>query len=214
MLTALFCLLVVGSLLHIGENVHKNRLMNAENQRKLIHITTAAFIATWPWLIGWTSIQVIGTLLLIGVLVNRSIAFFSFNHKNRQESYGDIFLALAVILVPALTHDKVFFAVAMLSVALADGLAAVAGTNFGQKWRYKVFGQTKTVVGTMTFWLVSLCVIGAGVLFVRPLINFNDYLLLLLVLPPILALLENFAKYGSDNLIIPIAIIVALGMAT
>jgi dolichol kinase len=213
MLTALFCLLVVGSLLHIGENVSRRRILSPENQRKLVHITTASFIAFWPWILTWHQIQIIGTFMLLGVLANRSIAFFSFNHKYRQRNYGDIFLALAVIIAPAFTHNKVYFAIAMLSVALADGLAAVAGTSLGQKWQYKVFGQTKTIVGTMTFWLIALCVIGTGALFVRPLLNFTDYLWLLILLPPALALLENAAKYGSDNLIIPIAVIAAFGLA-
>jgi dolichol kinase len=64
----------------------------------------------------------------------------------------------------------------MLHVALADGFAAIIGTKYGRAWAYKVFGQTKTIIGSMTFWVVSLCILGIGLLFAHDLIPFSHYI--------------------------------------
>jgi dolichol kinase len=106
-----------------------------------------------------------------------------------------------------------FFTLAILTMALADGLAAVIGQNYGSQWRYKVFHQLKTVVGSMTFWFVSTCILGAGLLYAHDVINFNHYVLLVLVLPPVLTIVENVVGLGLDNIFVPLAVIIALQIA-
>jgi dolichol kinase len=132
----------------------------------------------------------------------------------RQQTYGDVFLALSITTAALITDQKVFFAIAMLHIALADGLAAIIGTKFGGKWKYKIFGQIKTLVGSMTFWVVSILILGSGLLAAHDLISFNNYALLLIFLPPILTAVENLAVLGTDNLAIPIVTILALQIAT
>jgi dolichol kinase len=146
-------------------------------------------------------------------LVNRQIKILHYLGGIRQQTYGDVFLALSITTTALLTNEKIFFAVAILHVALADGLAAIIGTKFGRKFRYKVFGQTKTVIGTMTFWLLSVAILAVGLLPAYDLIPFNHYAALLILLPPILALTENAAVWGVDNLAIPIVVIAALHLA-
>lgn len=204
------CLLGVGAILGISEILWQKKILKGENQRKFVHIAGGCFAAFWPWLISWRAIQVLGVVLLAGVLANRYRKFSHFQDGTRRESYGDIFSALAIVACASLTTEPVFFAIAILHLALADGLAAVVGTGYGKKWRYKVFGHTKTVIGSMTFWFVSLCIIGCGVLFASDILAYTNYALLLVALPPILATLENLAILGSDNIVIPVAVIFTL----
>jgi dolichol kinase len=88
------------------------------------------------------------------------------------------------------------------------------GTKYGRKWSYKVFGQTKTVFGSMTFWIISLCILGIGLLPAHNLIPFSHYALLLVLLPPILTATENLAVWGTDNLAIPMIVLIALQIAS
>jgi dolichol kinase len=131
----------------------------------------------------------------------------------RQQTYGDVFLALSVTTTALMTDKKIFFAVAMLNVALADGFVAIIGTKFGMKWKYEIFGQTKTVLGSMTFWIVSLCILGAGLLPALSAISLNHYAALLIILPPVLTITENLAVWGTDNLAIPFVVLVALQLS-
>jgi phytol kinase len=213
MLNLFACLGGLVIILLISELVHRNRILKGENERKLVHICAGSFIAFWPWLISFKSIQLIGIAMIIVVLLNRTKDYLHILGGVRTRYYGAVFLALAVVLAAMLTSNKVFFAIAMLHISLADGLAAVIGVNFGKNWAYKVFGQTKTVLGSMTFWVVSLCILGIAVPLSDGLILYNHYVLLLIFLPPILTALENISIWGTDNIILPVAVIGALNLA-
>jgi dolichol kinase len=136
----------------------------------------------------------------------------AYHGRIRRVTYGDIFLALAILLSSIITDNKIFFAIAILEVALADGLAAVAGISYGKRWGYKVFGYTKTVIGTMVFWIVTVEILTAGVLAAHDTFSYQDYFYILLLLPPLLTILENLAIFGVDNLVIPLLTIAILQM--
>lgn len=210
MLAVIACAIGIVFILVSGELLWHEKILRGEFQRKYVHILTACFVATWPWLISFKAIQLLGVVALAAQLLNRWITLLHYNSfGDRGSTYGDVFVALAIIICALATANKTYFALAMLELGLADGLAAVVGTKFGQDWRYKVFGSTKTVIGTMTFWLVSLAIFGAGLPFAHSL-NLHAYNYLLIFLPPALALLENISLAGLDNLTLPIATIAAL----
>jgi dolichol kinase len=64
----------------------------------------------------------------------------------------------------------------------------------------------------MAFWLVSVSILTAGVLASHNLFTYRDYYYLLLLLPPVLTILENFAVLGADNIVIPLVTIAALNL--
>ncbi|HVO86692.1 MAG TPA: hypothetical protein VMT23_03120 [Candidatus Binatia bacterium] len=213
MLNVVICILGVLGLLLVGEKLSKAKIIKGEDSRKFVHITVGTFIASWPWLISWQAIQVIGLLMLLAITANHYRIFFNFSKSIKRRTYGEYFFALAITVCAMLTTNKVFFAIAMAHLALADGLAAVAGTHYGKKLTYKVFGQKKTVIGTMTFWITSLFILGFGLLFVHDLIPYSSYYWLILLLPPVLTIAENAAVFGLDNIVVPVLVIVVLKMA-
>ena len=213
MLATAVCLLGVFALLLLAETLSRQKILKGENQRKLSHISIGTFIAFWPWLISWRAIQVISVTMLIVVLANRRLEIFRSINGHRRGEYGDTFLAVAILLCSLLTTTKIFFTLAILNVALADGLAAVVGIKYGSPWRYKVLNQMKTVIGSMAFWFISVCILGVGILFAHDIIGFAAYAALLLALPPVLVILENLSGYGLDNITIPVAVLLALHMA-
>ena len=210
MFGVLACLLGIFAILILNEYLYKRNLLKGELKRKLVHILAACFIATWPWLISWKSIQVIGIAMVAVLVINRKIKVLNYLGGVRKDSYGDIFLAIATTAAAFFTDNNIFFAVAILHVALADGLAATIGTKFGQKWRYEVFGYKKTIVGSMVFWVTSIFILGIGLLGAYETIQFSTYAKIIILLPPALTILENLAIKGSDNLVLPLAIIYVL----
>jgi phytol kinase len=213
MLNIFACLGGLVIILLLSELIFQNKILKGENERKFVHICAGTFIAFWPWLISWKSIQLIGMAMIIVVLLNRTKDYLHILGGVRTRYYGDVFLALAVVLTAMLTTNKVFFAIAILNISLADGFAAIIGVNFGKNWAYKVFGQTKTVLGTMTFWVVSLTILGIAVPLANGAIPYNHYVWLLVLLPPFLTFLENISIWGTDNIVLPVAVIGALNLA-
>ncbi|OGL25109.1 hypothetical protein A3A68_02265 [Candidatus Saccharibacteria bacterium RIFCSPLOWO2_01_FULL_48_13] len=214
MLGLLVCVVGVVAVMIATEVIWRRKLLHGEVQRKFAHITGGTFAAFWPWLVSWRTIQLLGVAMLAGALLNRYKKFSHFADGVRRESYGEIFSALAIILCASLTTEPIFYALAILHLALADGLAAIIGTRYGRQLKYFVFGQEKTIIGTMTFWVVSVIILGTGLLFANQLIDYQVYAALLLVMPPFLAALENLAVYGSDNIVVPAAALVIFSLAS
>jgi dolichol kinase len=149
MLAVLLSLFTVLGVLLLDEYLWRKKIIHGELKRKLVHIAVTSFVAFWPWLMSWKAIQLIGIAMILVLLVNRQVKVLHYLGGIRQQTFGDVFLALSITTTALLTDEKIFFAVAMLHVALADGFAAMIGTKFGMKWKYSVFGQTKTVLGSM-----------------------------------------------------------------
>jgi phytol kinase len=211
MLAVILCLTTLVALVLIAEILWEQRKLKGEYLRKLIHISGGTFIAFWPWFMSWGAIQVLGVLALLGFLINRELKLFNFLGRLKRISSGEIFFSLAIIICATLTTSKVFFAVSILMVALADGLAAVMGTAYGlHRWKYTIYGHTKTLIGSMTFWIVAILILGAGLLFAHDSISFNNYILIIFALPPVLTTVENFSVYGLDNLVLPVVTLVIL----
>lgn len=210
MLAVTACLIGIFALLVIAELLGKYRILKGEYHRKFLHIAAGTFIAFWPWLISWRAIEIIGLVMLAVMIANRYISFLNYRGRIGRASYGDICLALAIFLSALLTHNKIFFALAILEVSIADGLAAVAGKTYGKNWDYKVFGHKKTVVGSMVFWIATVCIFGVGLLPAHNFISFQDYYFILLLVPPLFTIIENLSVFGLDNLVLPLLTIALL----
>ena len=213
MLAIIACMFGVLAILVTAEILWHHKILIGENERKFVHILVGTFAAFWPWFISWEAVQLIGSVMLIATLLNRHRLTFNYSAGLRKNGYGDILLALAIVMCATLTREPLFFTLAILHLSLADGFAAVVGVNFGKYWNYKIFKQAKTVLGTMAFWFVSLCILSVGTLFAYDLISFPNYLLLILLLPPLLTLVENISIRGFDNIMVPMVALLALTIA-
>lgn len=209
MLAVLASLVGVLAILTMAEMLWRTDILKGEYQRKFVHVPAAAFFAVWPWLLSWRQIQLLGLAMLVVLGANKFDEVLHFSADLRKKGLGGVCLALAVVFCAFITTNKLFFAIALLHVSLADGFAAVIGTRYGYNWRYKVFGQLKTVLGTMTFWLMSLLILGIGLLSTGG----HNYGLLLVCLPPTLAAVENITPLGLDNLTVPLAALLVLKLA-
>jgi dolichol kinase len=210
MLAVFICLAGLFVLLVIAEFLRRKKLVTGEYHRKLLHIAGGTFIAFWPWLISYRAIQLIALAMIAVMLINRYVSVFNYQGILGRARYGDMLYALAVVLTAAFAHDKIIFALAILQVALADGLAAVLGIRYGKYWGYKFLNSKKTVIGSMVFWLVSASILGVGLLYLHDSISFRDYYLLITLLPPLLTFAENISIYGIDNIVLPLLTVIIL----
>lgn len=199
----------VGLLLYFGEILQTRYDYHPEITRKFVHITVATFAAFWPLFMTWGAIMLMSVLLFGGVLFSKRVALFHSIHDVHRLTWGEIFFPVSIGLCALLSsggNAAWIFAAAMLHLGLADGLAAVVGTLFGRKSRYKILGHTKSRPGTITFWLCSFMIILICGVLNGPHVSF----LTLLFLPLVATLFENIGIAGSDNILVPILIVVIL----
>lgn len=209
MLSVLIAVIGVALLLYFGEILQRRYDYHPEITRKFIHISVATFAAFWPLFMSYAAIMLMSVLLFGGVLFSKRVALFHSIHDVHRLTWGEIFFPMSIGLSALLSSGGAaawIFAAAMLHLGLADGLAAVVGILFGRHHRYKVLGHTKSRAGTIAFWACSFLII----LICGVLNGPHDSLLTLLILPTVATILENFGIAGSDNLLVPMLVVVIL----
>lgn len=208
MIATIFSLLVVFGLVVFGEYLWRTHKLKGEIGRKFIHITVGSFVAFWPIYMSFRSVQLISMAFLLVVLASKYFNVFKAIHTIDRKTWGDVMFAVGIGLTALLTKSTWVFAAAILHLSLADGLAAVIGKRYGRTNGYKVFGYTKSIAGTTTFWLVSVIILvtvftfgAAGQWATVPLIIW---------LPIVAGAIENMGIYGLDNIFVPLLIVIAL----
>lgn len=193
---------VVLGILMLSEVGWRKNWLHGEVGRKFVHITVGTFVAFWPYFLDWTEIRLLSLAFFVIVLAAMHLGVFRAIGSVQRPTYGEIFFALSVGLLTLITTSKGVYAAAILQMALADGFAAIVGTRFGRENKYHLFGRTKSLVGSLTFFIISLMLlIGYS--------QFSDNGLAwqyVLLGAAGATLIENIAALGFDNLLVPMAI--------
>jgi phytol kinase len=192
-------------LLCLSETLWRHRDFDPEYARKFVHISVGSFVAFWPLFLRWNTIVLLSGAFVVAILVSKYLNIFQAIHSVQRPTWGEVFFGLAVGILAYVTHDGWIYCAALLHMSLADGLAAVVGTKFGRSNSYTVFGNPKSLAGTLTFLVVSV-IIFAVLIFATPL-YLSPWLILIIFGA---AVLENLSIQGVDNLLLPLWVAAAL----
>ncbi len=194
--------LIVFCLLLVSELGWRRQWFANEFGRKFVHITVGIFVAFWPFILSWNQIRLLSLAFLVVVIASDRLKVFHAIRSVQRPTFGEICFAAVVGLLTFITHSKGIYAAALLQMALADGLAAVVGTRYGRENKYYVFGYTKSIAGTLTFFIVSLALlIGYSIFSVKGL-----PVTYILLGASVATISENVAIRGLDNLVVPLFI--------
>lgn len=193
------CLLVV-----TGEYLRRVHLFHAEVTRKFIHITVASFAASWPFFLEWNQIYLVSMLMFVGIVLSRFMHLFGAIHGVKRRTWGELFFAMSIGMCAVLGQSPWGFAAAMLVMGLADGFAALVGTLIDDTHRYKVLGHFKSREGTATFFVISVIILLVCASFG----NLSPTLFKIVGLAGLATILENVSVGGTDNLFVPLAIVI------
>jgi len=203
-------LAIVFVILLLNEYLWKKRILKGEGSRKFLHILIGTFGALWPFYMTYDQISFIAFGAVLFIVIIRNAQLFKSFYSVRRKSWGDLIAPATIGILATLEPSKLVFAAAILHIALADGLAAVIGTKYGERNSYKVLWNKKSVVGTLTFIIMSFNILVW--VYVRGSIALTPITLpALLLIPFITAYIENVAPWGSDNLFVPLAVVALLG---
>lgn len=195
-------ILVVFIVLVLGEIGWRKKLLRGEIGRKFVHILVGSFVAFWPFFMTWTEIRWLSLAFLVVVIISERLKVFRAIHTVQRPTYGEVFFALVVGALTYVTHSKGVYAAALLQMSLADGFAAVVGTRLGKGNLYHVFSHAKSVVGTLTFIVVSFTLLVGYSIF-----SVHSLPIGMAVFGAFgAAALENIAPLGLDNLMVPLFI--------
>ncbi len=205
----LITLLIVFVILVLNELYWRNKKRHSELSRKFIHIVVGSFVAFWPFYLSWLDIQVISLAFIVVVLISRKINLFKSIHSVGRTTWGELYFGISVGLVSVMSSNKWVYMVAILQMSLADGLAAVIGSGVLIGRRYKIFGHNKSIIGSLTFYIVSFIL---TVIYLVLSKGQSQPAAVLIVLPLVSTALENVSVGGLDNLTVPFVYTVLLNI--
>src|SRR5665213_2636370 len=159
MLFLILTMLAVFVILVCNELWWRARVVHSEFSRKFVHITVGSFVAAWPFFLSWHEIEGLSLAFLVVVSASKFLKVFQAIHSVQRPTWGELFFAVSVGMVALITHNKWIYAAALLQMALADGMAAIIGVQYGNRQKYLVFGHPKSVAGTLTFFIVSIAIL-------------------------------------------------------
>lgn len=210
MINALAGLVGIALILFLSEFLWRTRLFkSAETSRKIVHILVGIYIALWPLFMSFDWIKLLSLLLFFAVYASKRFHVFRSIHSVRRPTYGELLFPLGVLVSAVFAKSGWVYMAAVLHLSVADGLAAIIGVNYIKRFGYKVFGQSKTLIGSFTFYLASLFIIAATML-LDPASYGNNVPYVILLLPVGATFIENIGIYGMDNLLVPAVVIVLL----
>ncbi len=181
--------------------------LRGEGGRKFVHILSGIWIAFWPFFLSFKAIAALGILLFVGLVISRNIQLFHAVYDVRRRTFGEYFYPLAITLSAFMSERVWQFTAMILLMAVADGFAAVIGTRYEKIARpYKIFLSKKSMLGTAVYFGFAFLILGElGVAWAGQLTIIQAF-----GIASLATMLENILPYGSDNLVIPVCLLILL----
>ena len=185
--------------------ISKRNLPEAkELSRKIVHIGIGPVIPLAWWLSIPQALAISAALFITACLfINQQLQVITAIEDIQRKSFGTTAYGLSITILLILFWQSQTPAVCagVLVMAFGDGLAGLIGKYFkSAKWR--ILGQTKSIIGTSTMFLVSLIILTC--------ISFASGYTLDPIRISIIAaagtILEQISPLGLDNLTVPIGV--------
>nr|WP_319473229.1 hypothetical protein [uncultured Sphaerochaeta sp.] len=200
----------------VGILLRRYASLSSEAMRKFVHIG----VSNW-WFIEVTfftslSYALVGPILFI--ILNSLFTFLDWGKAlgmdDKKRNYGLIYFPITLLVLVVLQYQGVFSnlacSIAVFVMGYGDGLAALVGTKWGKK-KLPVPGMVKSWAGTLTMASVSTVVTLIGLGFFSAL-SFPAVLGLSLVIGISAAIMEAITPLGLDNITVPFAVLLLLGV--
>jgi phytol kinase len=171
-----------------------------------VHIAVGVFVAFWPFFLSWRQIQLLSLSFVIVISISVKFNIFRSIHAVKRGVLGEVLFAIVIGMLAVIVTNKWIFAASMLQLSLADGLAAIVGLGWGEHNTYKILGHHKSLAGSLAFFFCSVLIM-IGYVAVSPA---TADVTTLLWLPIIATIAENLAVNGTDNIVIPLLVGLAL----
>ena len=145
----------VGLLTILGQFLYQTNYIDGEYARKFIHMLSALWIASWRFFLPWELVNLMAALLGIGVIIARRLSLLDAVFKVDRPTKGEISYAVAIGLSAIFFRAPELFALCIINLGFADGLAAIVGTKYGSG-KHKVLGMTKSYSGSFACFVFAV----------------------------------------------------------
>lgn len=178
-----------------------------ELMRKMAHVGLGLTVLSFPWLFRspWPVVVVgilaVGTLLALRYVPRLRATVGGVVHGVHRSSGGDLYFPIAATgLFVLAAGNWVLYTVPMLTLTLADAVAALIGVAYGRH-AYGTTSTKKSVEGSVAFIVVAFLATAVPLFLAS--VPREKTILIGLTFAVLVMLLEAIAWRGLDNLFIP-----------
>lgn len=195
----------------IAEMAYRLFEIKVDYTRKFVHIMTGIVVMFFPiYFKKPIDLIIICASFFIVLSLSKRLGLMPSINAIKRKSRGSTLYPIVVIICYLIQYSLgkyVYFFIPILILALADPAAEFAGKKFNYR-PYSIFGNDKTISGSIAFLILSTLVAASGLYF------FSEAGLWVLVLCTLFIAIistlgEAISVAGYDNLVIPLA---ALGI--
>lgn len=206
----------IAILLAFNEINYRRNKISGEVTRKFAHFVSILAVIPMPYMFSshWY-ILVLALIFFAFLLITQYNKQLKSIHDISRKSIGSYLLPLSIyvtFLIAFLLGNKFVYILPMLILAICDPMAAILGMNIKKyNGRIKLFGHkyNKTWLGSGAFFLMSMVISIIALYYHRGLFDFETFWLAILI-GFVGTLGEFFSWRGSDNLSIPLSIVIIL----
>jgi dolichol kinase len=181
--------------------------VQAEHTRKIAHSLSTLLCLSVPVFFSshWYALLfVVGSFFIL--YIGKRKQFLNSIHSVERKTYGAFLLPVSIGIayyVSVWQQDNTFFILPVIILAISDPLASYFGTTF----KSKVIKSNKTLIGTLAFFLSTLIICNALLLHQPADLKMIG---ITFVISIIVSAIELISPNGSDNLTIPLSVIISL----
>ena len=207
---AMAALLAALAILLVGlKAVEKRGRLHPESLRKGVHVGMGLVVLPLPWVFDRAWPVIVLAILACGAMVaTRSIRSLRGGIGTvlggvERDSLGEIYFPIAVTVLFLLGRaDWLLYVVPILTLTLADAVAALVGVRYGQL-HYQTSDGIKSLEGSLAFFLVAFFSAHLPLLLLTD-TGRAEAVLIATILALLCMMLEFMAWRGLDNLFIPL----------
>jgi len=209
-------LVAISLLLVFNEMVYRRLGLKGEITRKFAHFTATLSTITFPYLFNdhWY-VLFMALAFFILLFVSRHRTYLKSIHDIQRISIGSYLLPVSIyltFLVSFKLGNKFLFILPILVLAICDPVAGILGINLKQyNHKIKLFGYElqKTWLGSLSFFVSCFIISIIALYFNQEQINLRIFLIAFTV-AAVSAITEMLSWKGSDNLLIPVSVLLVL----
>ena len=209
-------LIAISLLLAFNELNYRRLKLKGELTRKFAHFTSTLAVVPFPYI--FTShwyVLILAIIFFTVLFITQYNKLLKSIHDIERKSIGSYLLPLSIyttFLISSLLDNKFIYILPMLILAISDPMAAILGMNLKKNnSRIKIFGSilNKTWLGSGTFLVTSFVISILALYFHREIFDLKTFWLALAVAVTS-TLAELISWRGSDNLTIPLSVVLIL----
>lgn len=206
----------LGFLLAVNELIYRFRKIPGEISRKAAHMLATLSTLPFPYLFDshWY-VMILASIFFFVLLLTKSGKQLGSIHDIERSSMGSYLLPVAIyiaFLISSLLDNRLLFILPMLILAISDPLAALVGISL-EKYNHRIilfkYDTHKSVFGTSTFFFSAFFISTIAIYFINDTITLSDVFVTLIV-ALVSSITELLCRWGLDNLLIPLSVILVL----